>query len=652
MNISINGITRATRHFAVVLLACSILASCGGGGSSSANSETSNIQAPNSSGTSIPFTVVKSVSLPIGDTVCPSGGIALQTGFDTNGNGVLDASEVTATDKVCNGMNGGANGLKALIKTTTELAGNNCSNGGVKIETGLDNNSNGVLDASEVTSSNYICNGTNGTSTSAIQSNNMYVKSYSVSNPTLSFACNGSASKQISDYYPIASNGTGTPSYSCTNESCSTQLYLGSTYTGQSSYSKASGGQFCSNTIYDSLYCAAGFADNGAGQCVATALTCTAGQISTTRGCEAPISTCTPLQDVTDNQCVNLSFTTIPAGVNICGSYSSPTQVSAGTHLLTCDANFDKKIVFDAGAIVQADDNFEITINDNVYAAGTAANHIVFDKTLTNPAGTWAGFIFGTNTKKLQFDYSVGYQSGNYFNFVNVGSFHSDTIRNIYIDNSTFVGSANLVIYDAYISNSTFNTSSLQVSKYSSTNQQKNFFLRSTTNATTYSSFSDTFVAWSSIGGQVSFSGGTNPVMFSTISSSNLSCGAGAFLYGNKIATATLPVSCVNQTDNSSLAVSTATGVFFEGTSLLLANQIGSYTAYVLDSTGWITNATLAWGATYDVNAVSYSYPDATWTGYNPLVTFTTPEAYKLKVNAINGSAVFIGRSFIPVSVQ
>jgi hypothetical protein len=140
--------------------------------------------------------------------------------------------------------------------------------------------------------------------------------------------------------------------------------------------------------------------------------------------------------------------------------------------------------------------------------------------------------------------------------------------------------------------------------------------------------------------------------MFSTISSSNLSCGAGAFLYGNKIATATLPVSCVNQTDNSSLAVSTATGVFFEGTSLLLANQIGSYTAYVLDSTGWITNATLAWGATYDVNAVSYSYPDATWTGYNPLVTFTTPEAYKLKVNAINGSAVFIGRSFIPVSVQ
>ena len=66
-----------------------------------------------------------------------------------------------------NGING-TNGVNALIKTTTEPAGSNCTNGGTKIETGLDANSNGVLDASEVNSAQtqYICNGINTNSQS------------------------------------------------------------------------------------------------------------------------------------------------------------------------------------------------------------------------------------------------------------------------------------------------------------------------------------------------------------------------------------------------------------------------------------------------------------------------------------------------------
>lgn len=58
----------------------------------------------------------------------------------------------------------GTNGLNALIKTTTEPAGANCTNGGTKIETGLDANSNGILDNSEVnsTQTQYVCNGING----------------------------------------------------------------------------------------------------------------------------------------------------------------------------------------------------------------------------------------------------------------------------------------------------------------------------------------------------------------------------------------------------------------------------------------------------------------------------------------------------------
>jgi hypothetical protein len=52
-------------------------------------------------------------------------------------------------------------GNASLINTTTEPAGANCANGGTKIETGLDANSNGVLDASEINASQtkYICNG-------------------------------------------------------------------------------------------------------------------------------------------------------------------------------------------------------------------------------------------------------------------------------------------------------------------------------------------------------------------------------------------------------------------------------------------------------------------------------------------------------------
>ena len=55
----------------------------------------------------------------------------------------------------------GTNGLNALVNTTTEAAGSNCSNGGVKIEYGIDSNINGILDISEInaTLTKYICNG-------------------------------------------------------------------------------------------------------------------------------------------------------------------------------------------------------------------------------------------------------------------------------------------------------------------------------------------------------------------------------------------------------------------------------------------------------------------------------------------------------------
>jgi hypothetical protein len=58
----------------------------------------------------------------------------------------------------------GSNGKNSLIKTTTELSGATCATGGVKMEYGIDANSNGTLDISEVnnTLTKYVCNGAVG----------------------------------------------------------------------------------------------------------------------------------------------------------------------------------------------------------------------------------------------------------------------------------------------------------------------------------------------------------------------------------------------------------------------------------------------------------------------------------------------------------
>ena len=89
-------------------------------------------------------------------TNCASGGTKVEVGLDANGNGILDPSEVNAssTAYVCNGS-----GKSSLVKTTPEPGGTNCQYGGVKIETGLDANNDGVLDPSEVNAqaTTYAC---------------------------------------------------------------------------------------------------------------------------------------------------------------------------------------------------------------------------------------------------------------------------------------------------------------------------------------------------------------------------------------------------------------------------------------------------------------------------------------------------------------
>ena len=74
----------------------------------------------------------------------------------------------------------GNDGATALIATSTEPAGANCANGGVKIEAGVDDNGNGQLDSNEVDSTQYICDGGSSATTMLV----------SYSTPPTSMGCN------------------------------------------------------------------------------------------------------------------------------------------------------------------------------------------------------------------------------------------------------------------------------------------------------------------------------------------------------------------------------------------------------------------------------------------------------------------------------
>ena len=145
-----------------VLLGVSILTACGGGASNDLSAQTIKLAIQNEA--------------PL--SACASVGVTVNSGVDTNHDLVLQSAEVTGTQYICNGTNGiaglsgfnglsGTSGLSALVVVAGELPGANCATGGTQVSAGFDANQDKTLNASEVTSSNYICNGTNGSNGSS-----------------------------------------------------------------------------------------------------------------------------------------------------------------------------------------------------------------------------------------------------------------------------------------------------------------------------------------------------------------------------------------------------------------------------------------------------------------------------------------------------
>lgn len=100
------------------------------------------------------------------DATCAFGGVVLATGRDTNGNGKLDDPEVKEQSTVCNGSAPAGGGKTQLVQSTDLAAGDpTCAQGGVRLDFGFDDGANGgaadngQLEAGEVTSTRFVCNG-------------------------------------------------------------------------------------------------------------------------------------------------------------------------------------------------------------------------------------------------------------------------------------------------------------------------------------------------------------------------------------------------------------------------------------------------------------------------------------------------------------
>lgn len=125
---------------------------------------------------------------PAGEN-CEFGGLKVTSGVDDDGSETLDEGEVDNTGYVCNGEDGtpgadgedgspgndgtpgtpgtsgpmgepGADGRTSLVSVTPEATGANCTAGGIKVATGVDDDDNGTLEEGEIDETSYVCSAT------------------------------------------------------------------------------------------------------------------------------------------------------------------------------------------------------------------------------------------------------------------------------------------------------------------------------------------------------------------------------------------------------------------------------------------------------------------------------------------------------------
>jgi hypothetical protein len=89
---------------------------------------------------------------------CAEGGLAIVGGEDVDGNDELSNAEVQTREVICAGATG-SDGGTALVSTSEEPPGDNCAEGGTRVDSGIDDDADGVLDAGEIDATEYVCQG-------------------------------------------------------------------------------------------------------------------------------------------------------------------------------------------------------------------------------------------------------------------------------------------------------------------------------------------------------------------------------------------------------------------------------------------------------------------------------------------------------------
>ena len=108
-------------------------------------------------------TLLLVISEPAGEN-CSNGGHAVMTGLDDDRDGVLDIDEVLKTTFICNGTDAQSSTIGQPLTDLIPVASGNltCESGGLEIRVGIDDDGDGNLSVDETDATDFICNGVAG----------------------------------------------------------------------------------------------------------------------------------------------------------------------------------------------------------------------------------------------------------------------------------------------------------------------------------------------------------------------------------------------------------------------------------------------------------------------------------------------------------
>lgn len=536
---------------------------------------------------------------------------------------------------------------------------------GQKITFGLDDNGNTILDAVEVDSTSFVCNGLDGSS-SAGTATQHYSSIYSSDYSSAIHPCGGTLSKTKIEYYTLGKIGLELPYKSCISESCTEDIANGRKYENFSSCDDGS-----QDSDIETLYCDSGSV-NIIGNCVKISnyfskesdcifygytwfndqctTSCPSGHIKTSGGC----TSCLFNETVIDNKCISINYIEITG--DICGIYNNPVTIKSGNHVVTCDVAFKNNVYIEAGTNFNVDNYYTITFESSINFDGRSDAHIIFDKSINSLSTSWKSFQ--VKGGEVLYNYSKGYISGNKINFLDVNNVDNVTVNNSYMSNSSINIKGNIGLSNIYSYKNIYNGSNLAAKinynyyGYNDVNLY-NYFINDNmnlSNSTTANSLYKSLVLWSSI--NAPYLDDKSSIFYSTINSKPYCSGVDSYLIGNKfVGFSSVPTNC-NLINNSTTTISTIPSIYIlnDSENTLSEGQSEIFSVYFLDHQNWITDATVGWSLVSDYEGgVILSTP---FSGYSILVNnaATPKESYKLRIDTVNGGAP-VGKTSVNLQV-